>query len=329
MRQGLCMIPLLLTMWTAPALAQDVSEQQVLATLASAQVQTRVNALTTLYKRNDFRALEFNLSQLPPLSQEAVREKLVLFAVEFGQVDQAKATWLAEQAGRKPTFTIVEQGDGYLVTKAAFHYGAPARTLIQHWEHQLQADDMVRKAESGTLQLSHWLTTDAVVQKRRRDLFLERVDTLSPDAIATLVTQFQSDNQLMWLPDNAIIASLAAHSGDSKMYQLLWRRRTDTYSYQELTRLTEMAPTPLALEQLMAATTNPSLKRQAYRSLITLRPMPASTRQFLIAKMGEADEGQVVAQQLAQQGYTSWLRQLATSHSSNVLKKNLQIVLEQ
>ncbi|MDO6543229.1 hypothetical protein [Photobacterium sanguinicancri] len=329
MRQGLCMIPLLLTMWTAPALAQDVSEQQVLDTLASAQVQTRVNALTTLYKRNDFRALEFNLSQLPPLSQEAVREKLVLFAVEFGQVDQAKATWLAEQAGRKPTFTIVEQGDGYLVTKAAFHYGAPARTLIQHWEHQLQADDMVRKAESGTLQLSHWLTTDAVVQKRRRDLFLERVDTLSPDAIATLVTQFQSDNQLMWLPDNAIIASLAAHSGDSKMYQLLWRRRTDTYSYQELTRLTEMVPTPLALEQLMAATTNPSLKRQAYRSLITLRPMPASTRQFLIAKMGEVDEGQVVAQQLAQQGYTSWLRQLATSHSSNVLKKNLQIVLEQ
>ncbi|OAN16922.1 hypothetical protein A3K86_08250 [Photobacterium jeanii] len=323
------MILLLLLTTTTSVSAQQVTERQVEEVSQSQQVLDRAQALKTLYERNEFRALEFNLSQLPPLAQEAVRENLVHYAAEFGKLDQAKATWLAEQAGRKPEFSIVEQGDGYQVTKAAFHYGAKARTLIQHWEHELQADDMMRKAESGTLQLSKWLTLNQTTQKQRRDLFLERVKDLSPQAIDKLVAQFATDSQLLWLPDNAIIASLAAHSGDDEMYQLLWRRRSDHYSYQELNRLASLAPQPDALTQLMAATMNPSLKQQAFKTLIALKPMPASTRQFLIAKMGENDDGVVVAQQLAQQGYSSWLRQLASSHSSNVLKKNLQIVLEQ
>jgi len=309
------------------ALAIEVTEQEVQQAAVSSQVVSRVAALTRLYNNSDFRALEFNLSQLTPLQQEAVRAQLVQHAVEFGRLDQMKADWLQAQADRKPAFTVVEQGDGYLITQSAFHYGAQSRGLVLQWQQILLAQEMVQQAEAGSLILSKWLTGDIHTQKQRRNLFIEQLPNLSPDAVAKLVAQFSSDSHLMWLPDNAIIASLAALSGDQPLYHLLWRRRTDQYSLAELNRLADLAPSPQAVEQLMAATINPSLKQQAYRALAVQKPMSPQTREFLVDKLNEVDDGHVVATQLAQQGYASWLKQIAASSRNQVLQKNLQLAL--
>ncbi|MCW8329493.1 hypothetical protein MD588_11825 [Photobacterium sp. SDRW27] len=318
------MLLILLVSSLKPAMAVEVSDLEVKQIAASTQVQNRVRALTTLYDKSDFRALEFNLSQLSLLQQEAVRLQLVQHAVDSGELDQAKADWLQAQAERKPSFTVVEQGDGYQVTKAAFHYGAQARGLVIEWQHILLAQEMVAQAESGSLVLSTWLTGDLRTQTTRRDIFLQQLPALSDQAVEQLITQFTSDSKLMWLPDNGIIAHLAAASGDAQMYHLLWRRRTDQYSLAELNRLAAQAPAPDAVEQLMAATINPSLKPQAYKALITLKPLPVNARAFLAEKLDEVEDGQLVASELAQQGYIDWLEQLASASRSQVLQNNFK-----
>lgn len=327
MRQGWCMLLLLLAGGLKPAVAVEVSKQEVKQVAASPQVQTRVAALTTLYDRSDFRALEFNLSQLALLQQEAVRAQLVQHALDSGELDQAKATWLQAQAERKPAFTVVEQGDGYLVTQSAFHYGAQARSLVMEWQQILLAQEMVRDAESGDLVLSGWLAGGLRSQKKRRDLFLKHLPELSEQAVARLVSQFTSDSKLMWLPDNGVIARLAAVSGDEQMYHLLWLRRTDRYSLAEVNRLADLAPAPAAVEQLMAATMNPSLKPVAYKALVTLKPLPVEAREFLREKLDEVDDGEMVAYELAQQGYVQWLEKLASDSRNQVVKNNLKAAM--
>jgi len=327
MRQGWCMMLLLLAGSLESAMAAEVSVQEVKLAASSPQVQNRVAALTTLYDRSDFRALEFNLSQLALLHQEAVRAQLVQHAVDSGELDQAKATWLQAQAERKPAFTVVEQGDGYLVTQSAFHYGAQARGLVMQWQQMLLAQDMVRQAEAGDLVLSTWLTGDLRTQKTRRDIFLKHLPQLSEQAVAKLILQFTSDTKLMWLPDNGVIARLAATSGDEQMYHLLWRRRTDQYSLAELNRLAAQAPVPNVVEQLIAATINPSLKPLAYKALITLKPLPLTAREFLREKLDEVDDGQMVAYELAQHGYVQWLEQLASDSRNQVVRNNFKAAM--
>ncbi|MGR5066202.1 hypothetical protein [Photobacterium sp. DNB22_13_2] len=333
MRLGRCMLIGLLaaSMVAAKATAQgvEVSEQEVEQVLSSQQVLNQVSSLRAYYSHSDFDSLESHLSQISPLHQEAVRSQLIDHATALGELDQAKADWLEAQASRMPAFNVVEQGDGYLVTKSAFHYGAKARSLVIRWQQQLLALQMVAQAEGGELQLSQWLAGDHHTQITRRDIFLAQLPDLSDTAVDVLAEQFTSDSKLVWLPDNAVIAAVAATSGDEGVYHLLWRRRSDQYSLAELNRLAELAPQPAATKQLMAATINPTLKLQAYRALITLKPLPVATRDFLSDKLSEVDDGELVAAELARSGYLDWLEQLASVSRSQVLQKNFRSAVAQ
>ena len=336
MRLGKCMqIGLIAAgMMAAQATAQvaiqptEISQQDVEQVQSSLQVKNRVSALRQYYDSSDFALLETHLSALPPLQQEAVRSQLIDHAIAYADnpdgLDQAKADWLEDQTSRMPVFNVVEQGDGYLVTKSAFHYGAKARSLVIRWQQQLLALQMVEQAEDGALQLSQWLTGDIQTQATRRDIFLAQLPQLSQTAVDALAEQFTSDNKLLWLPDNAVIAAVAAASDDEGVYHLLWRRRSDQYSLAELNRLAALAPQPNATKQLMAATINPTLKLQAYRALITLKPLPVAARDFLSDKLSEVDDGELVATELARSGYLDWLEQLASVSRSQVLQKNFR-----
>ena len=336
MRLGKCMqIGLLAAgMVTAQVMAEaalpatETTEQEVEQVQSSLQVRNRVSALRQYYDASDFATLETQLSSLPLLQQEAVRSQLIDHASDIadkpGGLDQAKAGWLEAQAARTPAFNVVEQGDGYLVTQSAFHYGAKARSLVVRWQQQLLALQMVEQAERGELQLSDWLAGDIQTQAARRDIFLAQLPQLSATAVDELAEQFTSDSKLLWLPDNAVIAAVAAASGDEGVYHLLWRRRSDQYSLAELNRLAGLAPQQAATKQLMAATMNPTLKLQAYRALITLKPLPVAARDFLSGKLSEVDDGELVATELARSGYLDWLEQLASVSRSQVLQKNFR-----
>ncbi|GAL05639.1 hypothetical protein JCM19237_4712 [Photobacterium aphoticum] len=309
--------------------ATTITPHAVTEVLASSQSQARAAALATLYDHNDFRALEFNLSQLPALKQEAVRALLVDHAVAHPVLDQYKANWLQAQALRKPLFTVVEQGDGYQVTQTAFHYGTKARSQVKRWEDMLKAQTFSEQAERGELVLSEWLAGDLTTQALQRDILLAQLPGLSAQAVAQLAAQFTSDKALLWLPDNAVIAALAAASGDDGVYHLLWRRRSDQYSLAELNRLAQLAPDPQATQQLMAATINPSLKTVAYRALVAVNPLPSQTQDFLSDKLADVTDGALVATELARHGYLSWLEQLVGASRNQVLQKNIKTALSQ
>lgn len=330
MRLGRCMlIGLLAAVMATTAAAQEVTEQEVRQVLDSPQVQHQVSVLAKLYDASDFTMLESQLQAFSGLEQEAVRTGLVTYAVESGALDQAKADWLQRQAERTPAYQVVEQGDGYLVTQSAFHYGAKAKSLVRKWQHIQLAAAMVKQAEAGELVLSEWMAGELASQTVRRDIFLEQLPNLSAQAVAKLAAQFTSDSKLLWLPDNAVIAALAAASRDNSVYHLLWRRRSDQFSLAELNRLAELAPATHAIEQLKAATINPSLKRQAYRALITQHPIPVSARDFLAAKLDEVEDGELVAIELARMGYLDWLRQLAEVSRSKVMQNNFRAAMAQ
>ncbi|MGF1685186.1 hypothetical protein L4C36_00620 [Photobacterium japonica] len=307
--------------------AIQISSQTVTEVLTAPHSQSRATALATLYNDNDFRELEFNLSLLPPLKQEAIRSLLVDHAAAHPVLDQYKANWLQSQALRKPAFTVVEQGDGYTVTQTAFHYATKARAQVTRWAQMLKAQAMHAQAERGELILSQWLAGDLASKTVQRDILLAQLPSLSAQAIAQLAAQFSTDKALLWLPDNAVIAALAAASGDEAVYHLLWRRRSDQYSLTELNRLAQLAPEPMATAQLMAATINPSLKTSAYRALVALQPLPVSTQDFLSGRLADVSDGQLVASELLSQGYLSWLEQLVTGSRNQVLQKNIKTAI--
>ncbi|MGF1727445.1 hypothetical protein L4D12_22555 [Photobacterium nomapromontoriensis] len=331
MQIGLLAVSMTMTAGVAHAVSvnrtTEVSAQDVKRVITSYQVQHRVAALSVLYVNSDFWSLEFNLSLLSALPQEAVRASLVDYAITHQALDQAKADWLQEQAERKPMFSIIEQGDGYMVTRSAFRYGAKARGLVLRWQQILLAQAMTAQAEQGELVLSQWLAGDLSAQTARRDIFLSQLPQLSESAVAQLAEQFISDRKLMWQPDNAVLAALAAASGREDVYHLLWRRRSDQYSLAELNRLTSLAPQPMAIEQLMAATINPSLKRQAYRALISFPSLPMAIHDFLKGKLNEVDDGQIVATELARSHHRDWLELWAASSHNPVLKNNVSIAM--
>ncbi|HAS8134005.1 TPA: hypothetical protein I7667_24455, partial [Vibrio vulnificus] len=92
-----------------------------------------------------------------------------------------------------------------------------------------------------------------------------------------------------WLPSSAVVVRFAQVSERSDVYHLLWRMKADHNSQAELTRLASMGDEQ-ALQQVMAAALNPSLKEQAIQVLASKHPLSQDVKQFLIARMALPDD---------------------------------------
>ena len=64
----------------------------------------------------------------------------------------------------------------------------------------------------------------------------------------------------------------------------------------------------------MNASYNPSLKEQAIKELARIKPMKEEVKVFLIDRMTLHDEASMVATELANQGYSPWLEELANDN---------------
>jgi len=326
MQQGRSMwVWLWLLLVALPLRAEEISQQEYQQ--VTQDITPALKALKTLYRENEIAQLNYQLADFSVLEQEALRSALVDYAHTFKKLDEEKVAWLEAQAARKSRFTLTEQGDGYRVTRAAFTYATQAHQLLQHWQREQLAESFVRQANAGDLVLTDWLAGDLNTQRTRRDIALAQLPALSDKGTRYLADQFLSDRQLLWLADNGLLAKLAAITEDESLYQQLWRRRTDQYSRAELNRLADVLPSPLAVSQLMAATRNPSLKAQAYQALATLKPLPDEVEIFLLGKLSEPEDGELVASKLVNQGHTNWLTALAAGTQSYTLKRNLESAL--
>ncbi|HAS8515258.1 TPA: hypothetical protein I7748_20660 [Vibrio vulnificus] len=292
------------------ALAKEVPADTVQQWLQDQQVESKVSELLDYALRDKTNELKFSLERLALPQQEVVRYVL-LDKLEKNQVilTPRMALFVESQIKRTPAYQVVEKGEGYEFTVPAFNYPAIASRLIKRWKQDQSTLEFILLAEQGKLDLQTWLSGSMNQIQLRESLLLKELDSLSPEALDRLVNQLVDKPITTWLPSSAVVVRFAQVSERSDVYHLLWRMKADHNSQAELTRLASMGDEQ-ALQQVMAAALNPSLKEQAIQVLASKHPLSQDVKQFLITRMALPDDAALVAKELSKQGHERWLQEV-------------------
>ncbi|MCA3957882.1 hypothetical protein JKP11_19680 [Vibrio vulnificus] len=292
------------------ALAKEVPADTVQQWLQDQQVESKVSELLDYALRDKTNELKFSLERLALPQQEVVRYVL-LDKLEKNQVilTPRMALFVESQIKRTPAYQVVEKGEGYEFTVPAFNYPAIASRLIKRWKQDQSTLEFILLAEQGKLDLQTWLSGSTNQIQLRESLLLKELDSLSPEALDRLVSQLVDKPITTWLPSSSVVVRFAQVSERSDVYHLLWRMKADHNSQAELTRLASMGDEQ-ALQQVMAAALNPSLKEQAIQVLASKHPLSQDVKQFLITRMALPDDAALVAKELSKQGHERWLQEV-------------------
>jgi len=298
------------------AATTEMEPQRVEQWLQESQVHDKVAELLQYVVEDDTDGLNFALQRFALPVQEVSRYLLLKKIEDQNLILTPKmALFIEQQQSMVPTYQVLERGDGYEFTVPAFNYPAIASRLLKQWRQDQSTLAFVLDAERGELVLKDWLTgTDYQVQTREA-LLIRELDSLSPEAVNTLAQQLTKTAVVSWLPSSQVMVRLAQVSEDPDVYKLLWLMKADFNSESELVRLAKAAD-PFSLAQVMQASNNPSLKQRAIAELTKVRPMSNEVKEFLIARMAASDDARFIAGELARQGYSSWLEELASSNQT-------------
>ncbi|EKG90991.1 hypothetical protein EFU53_001220 [Vibrio cholerae] len=315
MQQGwLCLVLLFLLGLPSYAIGGDITATERELWLAEPQTQQKVEELYLLALHNEVDRLQFNLQRISYPAQEVVRF-LLLQKFEQGQLilTEELAVFIAAQKSQTPNYLIAERGDGYEFSVPAFDYAAIAHRLLKQAQQQQDIVMFVLQAENGELNLREWLSGSLAQSEARQRLLLTELHRLSPQAMERLIGQITTEQVTSWLPSATVMVQLARHSQSHALYQRLWLMKANDDIRQEVARLAAQADA-FAKQQLMLAVENPSLKQEALRALVEIRPMSMEVEQFLIEKLGQSENASQVASMLAQSGYQGWLQELVSSN---------------
>ncbi|WP_428771978.1 hypothetical protein [Vibrio sp.] len=313
MRHGMLsalLLSLSLVVFSPLAASLEMSSASARQWLSEPQIQDKVSGLYRLAQQDKLDALQFALQRLAMPQQEVARF-LLLQKMEQQRLilTPAMAKFVETQRAIRPTYQVFERGDSYEFTVPAFNFPAIASRLLKQWQQDEATLAFVLQAEQHELVLEHWLTGSEQQILIKEQLLLSQLPRLSSSAVAALTQQLTETGVTRWLPSNRIMVALASVSRDPEMYKLLWLMRADHNSEQEVRRLAEVGD-DFALEQLMKAVANPSLKAQALSELVAIKPMSQPVKDFLLTRMASYEDASLVANELASQGYRSWLKEL-------------------
>ncbi|HAS62699.1 MAG TPA: hypothetical protein DCS35_08990 [Vibrio sp.] len=317
MQQGMLssvLLSLFLALGMPHAMATQMSPERVELWRQSDHMQSKVAELLQYAMEDNIDSLNFSLERLAFPQQEVARFQL-LHKFEQQQIllTPKMALFVEQQKSMVPTYQVLERGDGYEFTTPAFNYPAIASRLLKRWQQDQSTLDFVLQAERKELELLPWLTEGSDYQAQTREkLLIRELDSLSPEAVASMTDQLTKESVVSWLPSAEVMVRLAQVSEDAEVYKLVWLMKANHYSENELVRLANVAD-GFAVEQLMQAASNPSLNELAIKQLVSIKPMTANIEEFLIERMGSNDDAHFVARQLAAQGYSTWLAELASS----------------
>ncbi|UUM30694.1 hypothetical protein [Vibrio japonicus] len=317
MQQGMLSSVLLsasMLLGTPIASAMEMTSSRVEVLLEDEQIHQKVAELLQYAVEDNIDSLNFAIERLT-LSQQEVARYLLLKKIEEQSIilTPKMALFVERQTSMVPTYQILERGDGYEFSVPAFNYPSIANRLIKRWKQDQSTLDFVLKAEREELKLKEWLSGSEYQVQTRETLLIRELDSLSPNAINALTSQLTQEAVTSWLPSSAVMVRLAQVSEDSQVYKLLWLMRADFNSQKELSRLGSIAD-DFSIEQLKIATQNPRLKEKALQALASIKPLNNDIREFLISKMAIKEDAEIVANELARQGYQSWLEELVTSN---------------
>lgn len=299
-----------------PVSATPMEPERAQALLADEHIELKVAELLQYAIEDNIDTLKFALDRLSLPQQEVARYLLLKkFEDQELALTSKMALFVEQQKRRVPTYQVLEVGDGYEFSTPAFNYPAIASRLLKQWKQGQSALEFVLAAERQELNLKQWLSGSDYQVQMRESLFIRELDTLSQQAVLALAAQLTEQTVTSWLPSSAVMVRLAQVSEDPGVYKLIWLTKADFNSQQELARLADVGD-EFALQQIMRASTNPALKTSAIEALTRIKPMSPEVKEFLIAKMAIREEASMVASALANQGYRSWLEELAKTNQT-------------
>ena len=317
MQQGMLssvLLSITLLMGVPVVTATEMQPERVEQWLQESQVHDKVAELLQFVVEDDIDGLNFALQRLSLPVQEVSRYLLLKKIEDQSLILTPKmALFVEQQKSMVPTYQVLERGDGYEFSVPAFNYPAIAHRLLKQWQQDQSTLAFVLEAERGELILKEWLSGSEYQVQTREALLVRELDSLSPEAVQNLTEQLTKASVTSWLPSSQVMVRLAQVSEDADVYKLLWLMKADFNSQSELVRLAKVAD-EFSLNQVIQASHNPSLKEQAIKELTKVRPMSTQVKDFLITRMALSDDATFIAGELAQQGYTSWLEELANSN---------------
>ncbi|MCG9749217.1 hypothetical protein L1D54_01865 [Vibrio brasiliensis] len=294
--------------------ATEMQPQSVEQWLQEPQVHDKVAELLSLAIEDDIDGLNFALQRLSLPVQEVSRYLLLKKIEDQNLIMTPKmALFVEQQKSMVPTYQLLERGDGYEFTVPAFNYPAIANRLLKQWQQDQSTLAFVLDAERGELNLKQWLQGSEYQVQTREALLIRELDSLSPEAVVGLSEQLTKAAVVSWLPSSAVMVRLAQVSEDPEVYKLLWLMKADFNSEAELVRLAKVG-NEFSLNQVIQASHNPSLKEAAITELTKVRPMSPEVKEFLISRMAISEDARFIAGELARQGYSSWLEELASTN---------------
>ncbi|GLT18987.1 hypothetical protein GCM10007938_27690 [Vibrio zhanjiangensis] len=296
------------------AYATEMQPREVERLIDNPQIHQKVAELQRSVVQGNADSLSFALERMA-LPQQEVARYLLLKKIEANNIPLTPQVvrFIERQKNMAPVYQVLERGEGYEFSVPAFNYPAIASRIIKRWQQDTLALEFVLQAERGELDLKNWLSGDEYQIQAKEALFIRELNGLSSKAIEGLVSQLTDETITSWLPSSQIMVGLAQASRNVEIYKLLWLMRADYHSQSEIRRLAEVG-NEFAIAQIINASYNPSLKEQAIKELARIKPMTEEIKAFLIDRMTLHDEASMVATELASQGYTPWLKELANDN---------------
>lgn len=282
MQQGMLSSLLLLSSLVFGSVsAMEMSPASVDKWLHDPQIQGKTSELLQYVVQDKVDRLNFTIERLALPQQEVVRFTLLQKLEQQSLALTPKmAIFVEQQLARPNTYSVTQDGDGYQLVIPAFNYQAAAHRLLKSWKQDQQVMTFVLAAERKELELSTWLSGSAYLVQTRERMFIRELDSLSQEAITHLSEQLTQATITSWLPSTQVLVRLAQVSEDPDIYKLLWQKKADKHSAQELVRLSGTRD-EFSLQQMLQAATNPSLKEQAISLLTSIEPQPVSVTEYL------------------------------------------------
>ncbi|WP_028025758.1 hypothetical protein [Enterovibrio calviensis] len=307
--------------------AITISPDDVASHIADPNSVAAILKATALFDKNKITQLNTYLDSMPILLREEALTVLARSALDFSDMTPEREKFLVTISHQQPKYLVKSQGNGYWVTMPAFNYAGEAKWVLNRWEIKLLEDEASRLLNYDQLSLAKWLSFSSSDYTLRREALVSLISRLTPEALGKLEALYVGDKNVVWSPDNAVLAALASTTGSDKLYNLLWLRRTDSYSLEVLQKLDVPPVTQHDIDQMIAATVNPVLAQTSLRQISSLHPLPDNVKAFLLKKIGDRRQGEAVVVLLAQKGHRDWLQEMQ-AQSSGVTRRNIENGLE-
>ncbi|KUI96966.1 hypothetical protein [Vibrio sp. MEBiC08052] len=305
--------------------AQSLDAQSRNQLLQAPTIQHQVAAFKQLIADDKIDSLNFALQRLALPQQEAVRFLLLQTLEQEKTIFSVQVERFVEQQRLiPPVYYLTNQGEGFEFSTPAFDYPSVASRLVKTWQQEKSVLDFVLKVERHELPLQQWLSENKRQRHARESLLIQELGSLSEPGLNYLAKQVIDASVRSWLPSTRVMVALARTSQNQDVYRLLWLMKSDDNSEAELTRLSGLKD-DFSVQQVMAASKNPSLRSQAIEALIRLNPMPEQVKTYLVQELSQ-EEAPYVAQVLVNAGYGNWLDELVKANRQMKLRVLSQVL---